>query len=38
VPLRAAIVDGMGIKAKGHDFSGQMAPPQVLRYMSMTGG
>ena len=38
VPLRAAIVDGMGIKARGHDFSGQMAAPQVLRYMSMTGG
>jgi cyclic pyranopterin phosphate synthase len=28
----------MGIKAKGHDFSSQMDAPQVLRFMSMTGG
>jgi cyclic pyranopterin phosphate synthase len=38
VPLRAAIVEGMGIKPRGHDFSSQMAAPQVLRFMSMTGG
>ncbi|MBK7675999.1 MAG: GTP 3',8-cyclase MoaA, partial [Candidatus Accumulibacter sp.] len=38
VHLRAAIVDGMGIKARGHDFSSQMAAPQVLRFMSTTGG
>lgn len=37
-PLRAAIVHGMGIKAKGHDFSRQMDAPQVVRFMSMTGG
>ncbi|MCM8613697.1 GTP 3',8-cyclase MoaA [Accumulibacter sp.] len=37
-PLRAAIVQGMGIKAKGHDFASQMDSPQVLRFMSMTGG
>ena len=37
-PLRAAIIDGMGIKARGHDFGNQMASPQVLRFMSMTGG
>ena len=37
-PLRAAIVQSMGIKAKGHDFSNQMNAPQVVRFMSMTGG
>ncbi|MBK7954538.1 MAG: GTP 3',8-cyclase MoaA [Candidatus Accumulibacter sp.] len=37
-PLRAAIVHSMGIKAKGHDFSTQMDAPQVVRFMSMTGG
>lgn len=37
-PLRAAIVHSMGIKAKGHDFSSQMDAPQVVRFMSMTGG
>jgi cyclic pyranopterin phosphate synthase len=37
-PLRAAIVGSMGIKAKGHDFGNQMDAPQVLRFMSMTGG
>lgn len=36
--LRAAIVRSMGIKAKGHDFGNQMAAPQVIRFMSMTGG
>jgi cyclic pyranopterin phosphate synthase len=28
----------MGIKAKGHDFTEQMNSPQVVRFMSMTGG
>ncbi|MBE2258963.1 MAG: GTP 3',8-cyclase MoaA [Rhodobacteraceae bacterium] len=37
-PLRAAIVHSMGIKAKGHEFSSQMEVPQVVRFMSMTGG
>jgi cyclic pyranopterin phosphate synthase len=36
--LRAAIVRAMGIKAKGHDFGHQLDAPQVLRFMSMTGG
>lgn len=36
--LRAAIVQAMGFKAKGHDFSRQMDEPQVVRFMSMTGG
>jgi len=37
-PLRAAIVEALGIKVRGHDFAQQMARPQVLRFMSMTGG
>jgi cyclic pyranopterin phosphate synthase len=37
-PLRAAIVRSMGIKAQAHDFSNQMDAPQVVRFMSMTGG
>ena len=36
--LREAIVHSMGIKPKGHDFSGQMDAPKVVRFMSMTGG
>ncbi|MFZ2854416.1 MAG: GTP 3',8-cyclase MoaA [Rhodocyclaceae bacterium] len=36
--LRCAIMHTMGIKAKGHDFGGQMDAPQVVRFMSMTGG
>jgi GTP 3',8-cyclase len=36
--LRQAIVDSMGIKPYGHDFSAQMDAPQVVRFMSMTGG
>ena len=36
--LRQAIVDSMGIKPYGHDFSAQMNSPQVVRFMSMTGG
>jgi cyclic pyranopterin phosphate synthase len=37
-PLHAAIVHGMGIKAQGHAFSSRMDAPQVVRFMSMTGG
>lgn len=36
--LRQAIIDSMGIKPYGHDFSQQMDAPQVVRFMSMTGG
>lgn len=36
--LRQAIMDSMGIKPFGHDFSHQMETPQVVRFMSMTGG
>ena len=36
--LRQAIVDSMGIKPWGHDFTQQMDSPQVVRFMSMTGG
>lgn len=36
--LRQAIVDSMGIKPFGHDFTQQMESPQVVRFMSMTGG
>jgi len=36
--LRQGIVDSMGIKPFGHDFSSQMNNPQVIRFMSMTGG
>ncbi len=36
--LRQAIVGGMGIKPLGHDFTQQMEAPQVVRFMSMTGG
>ena len=38
VPLREAIVASMGIKPFGHDFTQQMESPQVVRFMSMTGG
>ncbi|MBI4741463.1 MAG: GTP 3',8-cyclase MoaA [Betaproteobacteria bacterium] len=37
-PLRQAIMKTMGIKAKGHEFGEQMNAPQVVRFMSMTGG
>ncbi len=37
-PLRATIIQGMGMKARRHDFANQMDSPQVLRFMSMTGG
>ena len=36
--LRQAIMDSMGIKPWGHDFTQQMDAPQVVRFMSMTGG
>lgn len=37
-PLRQAIIDSMCIKLYGHDFTQQMDTPQVMRFMSMTGG
>lgn len=36
--LRQRIMDSMGIKPYGHDFTEQMNQPQVVRFMSMTGG
>ncbi len=36
--VRQAIVDSMGIKPFGHDFTQQMDSPHVIRFMSMTGG
>ena len=36
--VRQAIIDSMGIKPLGHDFTQQMDNPQVVRFMSMTGG
>ncbi len=36
--LRQSIMDSMGIKPFGHDFTAQMDAPQVVRFMSMTGG
>lgn len=37
-PLKQAIMESMGIKPYGHDFTHQMDAPQVVRFMSMTGG
>lgn len=37
-PVRAAILDAMAIKPKGHDFDLRRAEPAVVRFMSMTGG
>lgn len=37
-PVLAAIHHSMGIKPLGHDFTNQMNAPQVVRFMSMTGG
>jgi cyclic pyranopterin phosphate synthase len=37
-PLIAAILHGMQIKPKGHDFDLKRAKPAVVRFMSMTGG
>jgi cyclic pyranopterin phosphate synthase len=37
-PLRAAILQGMQIKPKGHDFDLRRAEPAVVRFMSATGG
>lgn len=37
-PIRQAIIDSMGMKPLGHDFTAQMETPQVVRFMSMTGG
>ncbi|WP_303783887.1 GTP 3',8-cyclase MoaA [Azovibrio restrictus] len=36
--VRQAIMDSMGLKPKAHDFTQQMEVPQVVRFMSMTGG
>jgi GTP 3',8-cyclase len=36
--LRQTIMDSMGIKPFGHDFTQQMDAPKVVRFMSMTGG
>lgn len=36
--LHQSIVDSMGIKPFGHDFTQQLDAPQVIRFMSMTGG
>lgn len=36
--LRQLIVDGLGIKPARHDFNRQMEAPEVVRFMSMTGG
>lgn len=37
-PMRQEIISSMGIKPYGHDFTHQMDTPQVIRFMSMTGG
>jgi cyclic pyranopterin phosphate synthase len=37
-PLRAAIAQCIGIKPEAHDFTHQIDAPQVVRFMSMTGG
>ena len=37
-PVRQAIIDSMGIKPLAHDFTAQMNSPQVVRFMSVTGG
>lgn len=36
--LQQQIVDSMGIKPLQHDFTRQITQPQVVRFMSMTGG
>lgn len=37
-PVLAAIQQSMGWKPEGHDFNAQLQQPQVVRFMSMTGG
>src|SRR5690606_33706185 len=37
-PIIAAILHGMQIKPKGHDFDLRRAEPAVIRFMSVTGG
>lgn len=37
-PVRQAILEAVAHKPQGHDFASQMDQPQVLRFMSMTGG
>lgn len=36
--VRQAIMDSMSSKPRAHDFKHQMDTPQVMRFMSMTGG
>lgn len=36
--LSGTIVKAMGFKPRGHDFGRQMTTPQIVRFMSMTGG
>lgn len=36
--LKAAIVEAMDLKPKGHDFDLQQAQPLIFRHMSVTGG
>lgn len=37
-PARQAILRTLGMKALGHDFTRQLDTPQVVRFMSATGG
>jgi len=37
-PIAQAIIDSMHIKPKGHDFNLQRANPDIIRFMSHTGG
>jgi len=37
-PARQAILRTLGMKALGHDFTRQLDAPQVVRFMSATGG
>lgn len=36
--VRAAIAQSMGFKARGHDFGQRLDAPQLVRFMSVTGG
>lgn len=36
--LKGTIVEAMGLKPQGHDFARQVGAPQIVRFMSMTGG
>ncbi|MEW6313413.1 MAG: GTP 3',8-cyclase MoaA [Pseudomonadota bacterium] len=37
-PLKQALMQAMNIKPQGHDFDVRTAKPQVMRFMSVTGG